>query len=48
MSQRELGMRLNTYQCSVSRIEAGKENLGIDNLEKIARVFNKKVKIILR
>lgn len=47
ISQRELGIRLKTYQSSISRIEAGIENIQINNLEKIAKVFNKKIKIIL-
>ena len=47
MSQRELGMRLKTYQCSISRIEKGSENFKIESLERIAKEFNKKIKIIL-
>ncbi len=47
ISQRELGMRLGTYQSVIARIESGKHNIRIKNLEKIAKILGKKVEITL-
>lgn len=45
LSQKELAMRLDTTQSVIARIEAGQQNLTTDTLQKIALVFDKKVKI---
>ena len=45
ISQRELGMRLGTYQSVIARIESGKHNIQVKNLEKIAKILGRKIKI---
>ncbi len=45
ISQRELGMKLGTYQSAIARLESGRHNIQIKNLEKITKFFGKKIKI---
>ena len=47
LSQSQLAEKLNTTQSVISRIENGTVNIGIDFLDKLARAFDKKVKIRL-
>lgn len=44
-SQKQLAEKLDTTQSVIARIEAGQQNLTTDNLQKIASIFNKRVKI---
>jgi len=46
-SQKELAKRLGVIQQYVSKLEAGKENLTLDTLKKIAEVFGKRLVIQL-
>lgn len=46
LSQGELADRTGLKQNAVSRIEKGKFNVGFDTLQKIAKVFDKKVDLI--
>ncbi|MFZ3054468.1 MAG: helix-turn-helix transcriptional regulator [Minisyncoccales bacterium] len=45
MSQVELAKKIGTTQSVVARMEAGKQNLSVDTLSKIANAFNCEVKI---
>lgn len=45
LSQAQLAEKLNTTQAVISRIENGTVNIGIDFLERLAKAFNKRVKI---
>ncbi|MFA5169722.1 MAG: helix-turn-helix transcriptional regulator [Candidatus Paceibacterota bacterium] len=45
MSQVELAQKIGTTQSVVARMEAGKQNLSVDTLSKIASAFNCEVKI---
>lgn len=45
MSQVELAKKIGTTQSVVARMEAGKQNLSVDTLSKIASAFNCEVKI---
>jgi len=45
ISQAELAKKLDTTQSNIARMEAGKQNLTTDTLQKIASVFNRKLKI---
>jgi ribosome-binding protein aMBF1 (putative translation factor) len=45
ISQIELARKLGTKQSNIARIEAGQQNLTTDNLQKIASVFNRELKI---
>lgn len=45
ISQAELAKKLGTTQSNIARIEAGKQNFTTDTLQKIASVFNRKLKI---
>jgi len=45
MSQVELAKKIGTTQSVVARMEAGKQNLSVDTLSKIATAFNCEVKI---
>jgi len=45
LSQQELAKKLGTTQSVVARMEAGQQNLTTDSLQKIASVFDKRVKI---
>ena len=47
LSQAELAKKLNTTQAVISRIENGTVNIGIDFIEKLAKVFDKKVEFRL-
>lgn len=44
-SQQKLAKELGTTQSVIARIEAGKQNLTTDTLQKIASVFGRNVKI---
>lgn len=44
-SQKQLAEKLDTTQSVIARIEAGQQNLTTDNLQKIASIFDKRVKI---
>jgi ribosome-binding protein aMBF1 (putative translation factor) len=44
MSQEVLAKKIGTTQSVVARMEAGKQNLSIDTLQKIAKVFDKDIK----
>lgn len=45
MSQAEFAKKLGTRQSNIARMEAGQQNFTTDTLEKIASVFNRKLKI---
>lgn len=45
LSQKQLAEKLNTTQSVIARIESGQQNLTTDNLQKIASIFDKKLKI---
>ena len=45
LTQAELAKKLGTTQTVISRIENGSVNVGIDFLQKIATVFDKKIEI---
>jgi len=45
ISQLELAKRLKTQQSNIARIEAGKENVSVNTLEKIAKALNHPFKI---
>ena len=47
LSQAELAKKIGTTQAVISRIENGTVNIGIDFIDRIARVFNKKVEFNL-
>lgn len=44
-SQKELAKKLDTTQSVIARIESGQQNLTTDTLQKIASIFDKRVKI---
>ena len=44
-SQKELARKLDTTQSVVARIEAGKQNLTTDTLQKVASVFKRNLKV---
>jgi predicted transcriptional regulator len=45
LSQSELAKKIGTTQAVISRIENGSVNVGIDMIERIAKSFNKQIKI---
>ncbi|MDD3098517.1 MAG: helix-turn-helix transcriptional regulator [Candidatus Pacebacteria bacterium] len=45
MSQAELAKKIGTKQSNIARMETGQQNFSIDMLQKIAQVFNRKLKI---
>ena len=45
ISQMELAKRIGTTQSNVARIEAGKQNLTTETLQKIAAAFNRDLRI---
>lgn len=45
MSQEVLAKKIGTTQSVVARMEAGKQNFSIDTLQKIAKVFDKDIKV---
>jgi predicted transcriptional regulator len=45
LSQSELAKRIGTTQAVISRIENGSVNVGIDMIERIAKSFDKQIKI---
>ncbi|MBU3922671.1 helix-turn-helix transcriptional regulator [Patescibacteria group bacterium] len=44
-TQKDLAKKLNTTQSVIARIEKGNQNLTINYLNKIAKIFDKSVKI---
>ena len=47
LTQADLANKLGTTQAVISRIENGTVNVGVDFLQKISTVFNKKIDIKL-
>ena len=45
LSQKQLAEKLDTTQSVIARIESGQQNITTDNLQKIASIFKKRVKI---
>lgn len=45
LSQKQLASKLGTTQSNIARIEAGNQNLTVGMLNKIADVFDRKLKI---
>lgn len=45
MSQMELARRLKTKQSNVARMEAGQQNFTTDTLQKVADIFNRRLKV---
>jgi len=45
LSQEQLAVRIGTTQSNIARIEAGNQNLTIQMLDKIAGVFDRKIKV---
>lgn len=45
MSQAVLARKIGTKQGNIARIEAGRQNFSINTLEKIAKVFDRDLKI---
>lgn len=45
MSQVELAKKIGTTQSNIARMESGQQNFTTNTLQKLARVFNKKLKI---
>jgi len=45
MSQAELAKKIGTKQSNVARMEIGKQNFTIDTLQKIAKAFNRELKV---
>lgn len=45
LSQEQLAVRIGTTQSNIARIEAGNQNLTIQMLDKIAKVFDHKLKV---
>jgi len=45
LSQKELARRLGTTQSAIARMEAGQQNITTDTLQKIALIFDRKLKI---
>ncbi len=45
LSQKELARKLDTTQSVVARMESGQQNFTVDNLQKIASVFNRGLKV---
>ena len=45
LSQQGLAKKLGTTQSVVARMEAGQQNFTTDNLQRIASIFNKRIKI---
>lgn len=46
MSQAELAKKIGTKQSNVARMESGQQNFTTDTLQKIAKVFDREVKIV--
>ena len=44
-SQKQLAEKLDTTQSVIARIESGQQNLTTDTLQKIASIFDKRLKI---
>lgn len=45
MSQAELAKKIGTKQSNIARMETGQQNFTTDTLQKIAKVFNRNVRI---
>lgn len=48
LKQADLARKLKTTQSAIARIEAGKQNITLDLLNRIADVFGKKIHITMR
>jgi len=48
LSQAELAKKIGIKQSNIARIEAGRQNLSINTLQKFAQVFNCTVKLVNR
>ena len=46
LSQKELARKLNTTQSVVARMEMGQQNFTTDTLQKIAKAFDRDLKIV--
>ncbi len=47
MSQEQLANRLNTTKSAISRLENHAESIRLSTLERVAEVFDRKVKITI-
>ncbi len=47
LTQKQFAQKVGTTQAVISRIENGSVNIGIDFIEKVAKAFNKNVKMQL-
>jgi len=45
MSQAELARKIGTKQSNIARMEIGQQNFTIDTLQKIAKAFNRELKV---
>ncbi|MBU4369896.1 helix-turn-helix domain-containing protein [Patescibacteria group bacterium] len=45
MSQTELARKIGTKQSNIARMEIGQQNFTIDTLQKIAKAFNRELKV---
>jgi len=45
MSQAELARKIGTKQSNIARMEVGQQNFTIDTLQKIAKAFNRELKV---
>lgn len=48
MTQQQLSEKVGIQQCNLARIEAGRYNITIDNLQKIADALSCDVSLVLR
>ena len=44
-TQKQLAKKLGTTQSVIARMEGGNQNFTVDNLEKVASVFNKELNV---
>lgn len=47
MSQKELAEKIGTKQSAIARLEAGRENISMDSLEKVCHALDAKLKICI-
>ena len=45
LSQSELARKIGTKQTNIARLESGQQNFTVETLQKIARAFNRNLKI---
>lgn len=45
LTQKALAQKIGTKQSAIARLEAGRENISIDSLEKISQALGVKIKI---